>query len=161
MFDGTVARVLMAGAIAVSGSTATADEESLKLVSDPERDRAYVLVRDGVDVLEASTRRKLARVTLPGWVWADEAYSAPPDIALAPQGDILVTSNVLPVLWRIDRRTLGSTVHPLALDQDRDKDVGFTRLRWSPGLRTFVAWTDSGARWHIDAALGKAWKVSR
>ena len=163
MFGATVARAVVAGAIAASVSTAVAHDEAeaLKVVRDGERDRAYVLDRDGVDVIKLSTGHKLARVTLAGWVWVDEAYSAPPDVALGPQGEVIVTSNVLPVLWRIDRQTLGTTVHVLVLDQDRDKDVGFTRLRWSPGLRTFAAWTDSGARWHIDPALAKAWKISR
>jgi hypothetical protein len=153
-----MAVIIMTGAS--TGAVAGQDSRVLKSLSDDARKRVYVLVHDGVDVLEPSTRRKVAHITLPGWIWVGEKYSCPPDIALAPEGDILVTSNVVPVIWRIEHQTLATTRHELALEQDTDRDIGFTRLRWSQNLRTFVATTDLGARWHIDHSLSNAQKVS-
>lgn len=152
-----VALMVMAGA-----STGVAGEDShvVKFLTDDARKRVYLLVRGGVELVDAGTRRGLARIELPGWIWAGELYSCPPDIALAPGGDILVTSNVMSVIWRIRRETLAVTVHKLALEQDGDKDIGFTTLRWSAGLGTFVATTDAGATWHVDASLSRARKVS-
>jgi hypothetical protein len=162
MSYGTAVKWSIAFAIAIGGSFGFAGDgpDVLRSLSDEARKRVYLLVPDGVEVLQAGTRRRIARVTLPGWIWADEPYSCPPDIALASEGDVLVTSNVVPVIWRIDPTTLATTRHELSLDQDRDKDVGFTRLRWSSDLRVFVAITDSGSRWHIDGSLSRARKVA-
>jgi hypothetical protein len=154
--------VLFSLSIAASASTASQAGEppaALKSLTDDHRKRVYVLARHGVDVLEPGTRRRLAFVPLPGWTWADEWHACPPDIALAPQGDVLVTSNVLPVIWRINYRTLATTVHEPKLDQDTNKDVGFTSLRWSAAERAFVGITDLGTTWRIDPSLSTALKT--
>jgi hypothetical protein len=148
--------------LASASISAVADQgpKMLKTLDDDARKRVYVLARDGVVLLDAKTRRTVAHVTLPGWVWVGEKYSCPPDIALAPDGDVLVSSNIVPIIWRIEHRTLATTLHELTLEQDRDRDVGFTRLRWSRHLRTFVGMADSGARWHIDLSLSRARKAA-
>ncbi len=58
-------------------------------------------------------------------------YACAPDIAIGPRGEVVVTSNVLPVLWKIDPDTLAVSVHRLQLDADHDKDVGFSGLAYS------------------------------
>lgn len=143
-------------------SSAIADRETgaLNSVTDAAHERAYMLVRDGVEVLEPSTGRKVAQVELPGWIWATERYSCPPAIALGPGGDVLVTSNVLPTIWRIDHRTLATTTHEPVLDQDKGRDIGFTRLRWSQKLGSFVGSTDLGETWYVDRDLSRARKIS-
>ena len=96
-------------------------------------------------------------ITLPGWVTAGEPYGSPPVVVSGPGGDVLVTSDVLPVVWRVDPRTLAVSVHPLALDAHQDKDVGFTSLSYSARDGAFVATsTMPNARWRIDAALTRA-----
>lgn len=163
MFCGTVAKYLVGLSLITGASTSSQaghDAPSLKSLKDDAHKRIYVLVHDGVDVFEARAPRRVAHIELPGWVWAGEPYSCPPDMTLAPTGDILVTSNVVPVVWRIERRTLATSVHELALEQDGDKDIGFIELRWSGGIGAYIATTDGGARWHVDRALSAARKVS-
>jgi hypothetical protein len=163
MSYGTVAKYLVGLSLITGASTsgqAGQDAPSLKSLKDDAHERIYVLVPDGVDVFEARAPRRVAHIELPGWVWAGEPYSCPPDMTFSPTGDILVTSNVVPVVWRIERRTLATSVHELAPDQDRDKDIGFIELRWSGGLGAYVATTDGGARWHVDRALSVARKMS-
>lgn len=163
MSYGTVAKYLVGLSLITGASTsgqAGQDAPSLKSLKDDARERIYVLVRDGVDVLEARVPRRVAHIELPGWVWADEPYSCPPDMTFSPTGDVLVTSNVVPVIWRIERLTLATTVHELAPDQDRDKDIGFIELRWTGGLGAYIATTDGGARWHVDRALSTARKMA-
>lgn len=106
MTFGTAVRLTMAVALlAVSSTSAVADPDPgvLKSLADGAGKRTYVLVRDGVEVRDTGSRRKVAFVALPDWVWVGEKYSCPPAIALAPEGDILVTSNVVPVVWRVCR----------------------------------------------------------
>ena len=127
---------------------------------DAERGRVWWLTRDGVFVHEVG-RTARAEVALPGWQVAGEGYACMPDLALGPRGDAFVTSNVSPVLWRIDARTLAVTEHRLQLDADQDKDVGFTGLVFSPAHGAFYAASEAyGTLWRIDPALGGAQKVA-
>lgn len=127
---------------------------------DPVRGRVWWLTRDGVFVHELS-RTARAEVSLPGWQVAGENYACMPDLALGPRGDAFVTSNVSPVIWRIDARTLAVTEHRLQLDADQDKDVGFTGLVFSPAHGAFYAASEAhGTLWRIDPALGGAQKVA-
>ena len=100
-------------------------------------------------------------VTLPGWHWAGEPYACAPAVASGPQGEVLVSSNVLPVLWRIDPRTLAVTVHRLQLDADTDKDVGFSGLVYSQRNGAWFAVSEAhGTLWRIDPLLRRAQKVT-
>jgi uncharacterized protein YjiK len=72
-----------------------------------------------------------------------------------------VTSNVLPVLWKIDPQTLAVTVHPLQLDADIDKDVGFSGLAYSARDGAYFAVSElHGTLWRIDLPLRRAQKIA-
>jgi hypothetical protein len=99
-------------------------------------------------------------VELPGWHWADQPYACAPDIAVGPRGEVVVTSNVLPVLWKIDPATLKVSVHRLELDSDTDKDVGFSGLVYSARNGAWFAVSGlHGSLWRIDPLLRRAQKV--
>lgn len=100
-------------------------------------------------------------VELPGWHWAGEPYACAPDIAVGPRGEVVVTSNVLPVLWKIDPQTLAVSVHPLQLDADSDKDVGFSGLVYSERNGAYFAVSGlHGTLWRIDPLLRRAQKIA-
>jgi hypothetical protein len=126
---------------------------------DPARERVWRLSRDGVFVLDLAAPAKL--VHLEGWLWAAPPYACPPDLALGPNGEAVVTSNVVPVLWRVDPHTLAVSVHPLALDADADKDVGFSALVYSPEQGAYFGVSHAhGSLWKIDAQLRRAQKIA-
>ncbi|HEY6822061.1 MAG TPA: hypothetical protein VI321_08565 [Burkholderiales bacterium] len=101
------------------------------------------------------------RLSLPGWLWVSEPWSCPPATASGPAGEMIVTSNVLPTLWRIDPRTLAVSVHPLALDADTDRDVGFSALVYSAQQGSYFAVSSTRASlWRIDRELTRAHKVA-
>ena len=126
---------------------------------DLARNRVWVLTPEGVLLFELS-RPKRAAVRLPGWVWAGAPYGCLPDLALGPRGEAVVTSNVLPTLWRIDPDSLAVSVHALQLDADTDKDVGFTGLVFSAQHGAYFAASDAhGSRWRIDTLLRTAQKI--
>jgi hypothetical protein len=131
----------------------------LRYQADPGRNRVWFLSEDGVFVHDAAKSQKVA-VTLPEWQWVSD-FSCLPDLALGPNGEAVVTSNVLPTLWRIDPETLAVSVHPLVLDADTHKDVGFTGLVYSAGHQAYFAVSDlHGTLWRIDPLLGKAQKIA-
>ena len=105
---------------------------------DSVRNRAWSLSPEGVFLVELSKPGKIA-IALPGWVWASEPYGCLPDLAVGPRGEAVITSNVVPTLWRIDPDTLAVSVHRLALDADNDKDVGFSALVYSREHEAFFA----------------------
>jgi hypothetical protein len=126
---------------------------------DPRRNRVWYLTPEGVYLFDVS-RPERAAVPLPGWVWAGAPYGCLPDLALGPRGEAVVTSNVLPTLWRIDPDTLAVTEHALALDADTDKDVGFTGLVFSARHGAYFAVSDvHGSLWRIDPQLKTAQKM--
>lgn len=126
---------------------------------DAGRNRIWLLTQDGVFVHDVSRPERTA-VSLPGWVTVDASYGCLPDMALGPRGEAVITSNIVPTLWRVDPDTLAVSVHPLALDADTDKDVGFSGLVYSPQHGTFLAASfHHGSLWRIDPALERAQKV--
>lgn len=127
---------------------------------EPARARSWSLTRDGVLVHDAASGRRTA-VLVPGWLWLDDPYCAP-DLALGPNGEAVVTSNVVPTVWRIDSRTLAVSVHPLTLDTDGERDVGFAAIVYSPDQHAYLAYSDvQRTFWKIDPALKTGTKIQQ
>jgi hypothetical protein len=122
--------------------------------TEPASRRDWQLTRDGV-AADARTQ-----VTLPGWIWAREAYACAPSLAVGPQGEAIVTSNVVPTLWRIDPKTLAVTEHRLTLDADDGRDIGFSGLAYSAEQGAYFAMSEPfGSLWKIDLQLKRAQKI--
>jgi streptogramin lyase len=120
-------------------------------------DRAWQLTRNGVVAQDAG---RTTRVPLPDWTYAGPRFGCAPSLAVGPDGEAVVTSDVMPTLWRVDPRTLAVTRHELKLDADNDKDVGFFDLAWEATEGAyFAASTADGALWRIDRELKAARKV--
>ena len=126
--------------------------------AQPERARVWVIDAKELFLEQAGKPRRA--ITLPDWQWAAQPYACAPDIALGPRGEVIVTSNVLPVLWKIDPETLRVSVHRLELDADTDKDVGFSGLVYSERNGAYFAVSGPhGSLWRIDPLLRRAQKV--
>lgn len=127
---------------------------------DAARNRVWLLARDGVSVVDKAAPDRVTRVPLPNWLWIGEPYGCPPGLALGPKGEAVITSDVLPTLWRIDPATLAVTEHALALDADTDKEIGFASLAWSAKHGAFyAAGASDGSRWRVDPLLKRAQKI--
>jgi hypothetical protein len=131
----------------------------LRFQKDATRQRGWILTPTGVVVVDLKLRQTIALVQLPEWTWAGEEYSCLPDLAVGPKGEALVSSNVVPTLWRIDPVTLAVTRHEPVLDSDTTKDVGFTGLTYSAQQDAFFAVSHFGALWRIDPLFRRAQKI--
>ena len=139
--------------------SAAASADPYRQRQQPDRARAWVIEANGLFLEEARKPRR--SIDLPGWHWAGEAYACAPDVAIGPRGEAIVTSNVLPVLWKIDPDTLAVSVHRLELDADHDKDVGFSGLVYSERNGAYFAVSElQGSMWRIDPLLRRAQKVA-
>lgn len=145
-------------AVLISNVVAADGLPILRFQKDAERDRGWILTRSGVRVFDFKTRQT-THVPLPEWVWAGEEFTCLPDLALGPKGEALISSNVVPTLWRVDPVTLAVSRHELALDADTTKDVGFTGLAYSARQGAFFAVSHFGALWRIDPLLRRGQKI--
>ena len=135
-------------AVSLFATTAAAD-----------RGRTWVIDADGLFLEQPGKPRRA--ITLPQWQWAHEPYACRPAIATGPRGEAVVTSNVVPVLWKIDPETLAVSMHRLGLDADDDKDVGFSGLVYSERAGAYFAVSEAhGSLWRIDPLLRRAQKIS-
>jgi len=123
------------------------------------RSRVWVLTEEGV-VLYRNDRHERVAIHLPGWLLVGATFSCPPDIALGPKGEAIVTSNVVPMLWRINPDTLEVSVHRLELDSDANQDFGFSGFSYSSRHgKYFAVSSTQGSVWSVDPLLTKAQKV--
>jgi hypothetical protein len=144
---------------AITLLSATAAADPYRYRQQPDRARTWVLDANGLFLEEGRKARRA--VVLPGWQWAGDAYACAPDVAIGPRGEAIVTSNVLPVLWKIDPDTLAVSVHALELDADHDKDVGFSGIVYSERNGAYFAVSElQGSMWRIDPLLRRAQKTA-
>jgi hypothetical protein len=131
----------------------------LRYQVDPARNRVWSLTDQGV-FLHASATLERVQVHLPGWQWAGSPYGCPPDLALGPNGKAVITSDILPTLWRIDAESLAVSVHSPIVDADADKDFGFSALAYSPEQGAWFAVGLHGSLWRIDRLFTRAQKIA-
>jgi len=146
-----------ATALALFIASAPLAAEPLRTVPDAARQRVWLLEADAVYLVEGGAKK---RFELPGWLHVSEGYVCSPDLAIDAQGAAIVTSNVMPVVWRIEPAKAQVTRHELALSADADKDVGFTGLVYARHQRAFYAVSATyGSVWRIDPQLQRAQKI--
>ena len=147
-----IASILIAATLAgCESNSGPATASLLRYQVDAERERSIWLTREGVQIHSAAAQP--VSVVLPGWIYAGAPH-CPPGLAVGPKGEVIVTSNVVPTLWRIDGATLAVSSRELKLAADQDKDVGFAAVVYSPEQEAFIAY--SGVQrsvWKIDATL--------
>jgi len=132
----------------------------LRARADNGRGRIWTLHVDGVDLYDAASDAKLRSISLPDWMWAGALHSCPPDLAIGPAGEVLVSSNVIPVLWRIDPASYQVSRHELAADAHGGREIGFSGLTYSAQQGAFFAVNGlDGSLWRIDASLTRAQNI--
>src|SRR5689334_5218704 len=132
------------------------DASTSREVRDAARRRIWRLTQSGLVLEQANGETQV--VPLPNWVWAYPEYAGClPDVAVGPSGEAVVTSNIIPTLWRVDPQTFAVTERRLALSAEHDKEIGFTGLVYSPRQDAyFAASAVHGSLWRIDPQLRKA-----
>ena len=153
-----IAAILIVAAFSGCENSGPSASSLLRYQVDAERERSVWLTRDGVQIHSAAAWP--VKVELPGWSYAGAPY-CPPSLAVGPNGEVVVTSNVVPTVWRIDATTLAVSTHELTLSADQDKDVGFAALVYAPEQGVYVAYSETQRSvWKIDPALSRAVKVA-
>lgn len=127
--------------------------------ADVQRNRLWVLDPEALTLYDNLNGRRLRRLALPEPFLVGDEYACPPDIALDAAGTVFVSSNVLPVLWRIDPQAFEITRIELALNADTDKDFGFTGLSFAGSDTLIAAASTFASLWRIDIRTASATKI--
>ena len=156
-------RLLKAAALAtalVAVEANAANAQALATLHDAHRGMDYVLDGDAVRVSgDASGHER--RVELPGPIFADPRYACPPAMIVDASGAIVVSSNIAPILWRIEPGSLTVRRFDLQLDSDRERDVGFSGLAIGERDGTLIALAGAmGSLWKVQLSSGKAEKLA-
>jgi hypothetical protein len=149
--------VLFASSILISGCDGSVRREGppkaeLEVVRvDLAHNRRWVLGKDALTVYDHMNGRRLRHI--PNEVCA-------PDMVLDASGAAFVSSNVVPVLWRIDPQRFQVIRIALQLDADSDKEVGFTGLSLGADGSFTAAGATFPSLWRIDLGAGRASKIA-
>jgi len=128
--------------------------------TDPARGRLWVLDASGLALHDSINGRRLRHVELPGLFLAGGDELCPPDLAFDAAGTVFVSSDVLPVIWRVEPERFEVTRIELALDADQHKDVGFTGLSFASDGIVIAAGATFPSLWRIDLNRASASKVA-
>lgn len=128
--------------------------------ADAQRNRLWVLDPEALTLYDNLNGRRLRRLALPEPFLVGDEHACPPDIALDAAGTVFVSSNVLPVLWRIDPQGFEITRIELALNADTDKDFGFTGLSFAGDDTLIAAASTFASLWRIDIRTVSATKIA-
>jgi len=157
--------VLTVSLSACDTGPAAADKQPIATVRvklDVERNRVWLLTREGLAIYDPAAPNRILRVPVHGWRIGRDPHGCLPDLALDPRGGAVISSDIMPVLWRVDPETLAVTRHELRVDDDRDKEVGFTYLRYLPAQQAYLAASGPrGTIWRIDRELRYAHRLLR
>lgn len=127
--------------------------------ADTERNRLWVLEPDALSLYDNTNGRRLRRLELPLPFFVGEEHACAPDIAWDAGGTVFVSSNVIPVLWRVDPQRFEITRMELELGSDGHKDAGFTRLSFGADGTMTATGTTYASLWRIDLRSATATKV--
>jgi hypothetical protein len=134
-----------------------AGEKALRVTFDAVRSRLWVLDLEHVHVYDIAKRVRIGRMPLPNWSVAE--LICPPDMALDRSGNVLVSDNTQPTLWRIDADTFRFTGHPLRLVGSENVDIGFGALAFATDGSLYGIAATGGTLWRIDVESASAQRV--
>lgn len=128
--------------------------------TDAARNRLWVLDPRGLTLYDNTNGRRLRQVVLPELFLAGAEHTCRPDVAFDAAGTVFVSSDVLPVLWRVDPQGFEVTRIEFALESDADKDVGFTALAFAGDGTLLAAGTTFASLWRLDLRSARASKIA-
>jgi hypothetical protein len=136
--------------------------QQLRVISDPAHGRRWVLGWGAAYAYDTATGQLIRRVPLSGASLSGARGLRRPDMVLSRSGAVIVSSNVEPVLWRIDPERFEVSRIDIVVDSDKDKDFGFTALSWISDEKTLYAMsTVAATQWRIDLDTATATKLTR
>jgi hypothetical protein len=145
---------------AASPAPSEALDAVVRVRTDPAHGRRWELAWGAVFVYDDAGDELLRRIPLTGASLSDTPSTCRPDLLVSRSGEVIVSSNAQPTLWRIDADIAAVRRYDVALDSDGDKDFGFSALAWSSDEQVlYAASAIMGTLWRIDLDRAAATKI--
>ena len=133
--------------------------QPLRIASDAAH--RWELSWNSVSVRDAVTSAPIHVFRLEGASQSLSRDFCPPDLVLTRTGSAYASSNVQPVLWRMNPAAATFEVLEFDVDSHQLRDFGFTGLSTSADGQTLYAFASSdGALWHLDPSTLKAKRIA-
>jgi hypothetical protein len=115
---------------------------------------------NSVSVRDAVTSAPIREFRLEGAAQTASRDFCPPDLVLTRTGTAYASSNIQPVLWRMNPAAASFDLLEFDVDSHQLRDFGFTGLSASADGQTLYAFASSdGALWHLDPSTLKARRI--
>jgi hypothetical protein len=167
LFSNVMSALAVAGCLASPQALAQAStsQEGLHAVvrakSDAARGLRWELGWGAVFAYEEASGRFIRRISLADASFSGARGACRPALLLSRSGAVIVSSNIEPVLWRIDPVTFEVRRYDIVPDSDRSKDFGFSALAWDANEKVlYAASAMMGTLWRIDLDAATATKIS-
>jgi len=135
---------------AIFSSNSVHAETALRTTLDVARGYRWELGAGTVS-LYAIGGELIRQVRLPGAFFSGSRESCRPGMLVASRtGELIVSSNATPRLWRVHPTRLELRVYDIELATDWDKDFGFAGLTWGPSEKIVYA---------TNAVMRTAWRI--
>lgn len=131
------------------GSRSADDANVLVVRTDEARGRIWILGTDALYLHEKGVSAEPRSFRLPGWMHVIRSQACPPDMAIDYSGAAIVSSNIVPRLWRIDPESLAVIELDVRLHGDEGKDIGFTSLELLHPGSVRASSSTGRSRWEI------------
>lgn len=117
---------------------------------DELRARTWLLRADALYLYEDEPGTRARRFALPGWIYVTPRLAREPDLLVEAGGTVLVSSNIVPALWRVDPEASSTTELELELHPETSRDFGFTTLRFAQNGALHASGSIDRSRWQVD-----------
>ena len=142
---------LAALVVSLFASGAALAEPALRTTLDVARGYRWELGRGTVS-LYAIGGDRIREIRLPGAFFSGSRDACPPDMLVVPRtGDLIISSNATPRLWRVHPSRLELHVYDIEPAAQREQDFGFAALAFGRDEKTIYAMNAvTGSPWRID-----------
>ena len=131
-----------------------ADAAVITAKADAVRGRLWILAQDGL-YLYQSAAGTVRRFHLPQWQYVIR-FACPPDLAVTPDGSVVVSSNVTASLWRVDPAVTRASQLTLRFATRAELEFGFSAMDASQSGIVWAQGASDDSRWRIDLETGFA-----
>jgi hypothetical protein len=157
MSNRTVAILPLALLLALPCAAAPAGD--IRVRRDELHARIWVLRADALYLYPYDSQAPARRFTLPRWIYVISRSACEPDLLVEAGGTVIVSSNIMPSLWRVDPEASSAIELELEAQPQTTRELGFTALRWAGPGALHARGSLDRSRWLIDLPNRSATKL--
>ena len=126
--------------------------DDIRIRRDELRDRTWILRGDALYSYEYGPGGTSRRFALPGWIHVSARNACAPDVFIEAGGSVIVSSNIVPSLWRVDPTVANAVELSMEVSPATRKDFGFASLQTTENGELHGRGSIDRSLWLVDLA---------